>query len=237
MTGRSISSSPGSIAYRAAAALNRPAIPLESGAVISAEVAPEVEGRRIRRTDEEGEICPKGWIFDRIGREIPGMLTGVVQGGKKPMRSLHRIGPVVLVLAVTVWLPSGSFAELAQWDQERVTALGAELSEACNALYDTFVKEPESIKGSGQSKDYYRLRQIIRRVKGEAKHLSSALAKGEGYDQTLPIYENLMTMVRDARETSQRIFTSNYVQDKAAAAGDVLRRLAPYYDPKALEEG
>lgn len=153
------------------------------------------------------------------------------------MRSLHKIGPVVLVLAVIVWLPSGSFAELAQWDQERVTALGAELSEACRALYDTFLKEPEKTKGSGQSKDYYRLRQLVRRIKIEAKHLSSALAKGEGYDQTLPIYENLMTMVRDARAIAKRTFTSNYVLDKAAATGDLLRRIAPYYDPKALEEG
>jgi hypothetical protein len=237
MAGSSISSSPGSIPYCTAAALKRPAIQLESGTVISAEVAPEVEGRRIMRTDEEGEISPNWRILDRIGREIPGMLTAVVQGGKEPMRSLHKIGPVVLVLALTVWLPSGSFAELAQWDQERVTALGAELSEACNALYDTFVKEPESTLGSGQRKDYYRLRQVIRRLKTEAKHLSAALGEGEGYDQTLPIYEHLMTMVRDAREISQRIFTSNYVQDKAAGAGDVLRRIAPYYDPKALEEG
>jgi hypothetical protein len=165
------------------------------------------------------------------------MLTAVVLGGRELMRSLHKIGPVVLILAVTAWLPSASFAELAQWDQERVTALGAELTEACDALYDTFVKEPEKGIGSGQARDYYRLRQVIRRIKTEARHLSASLAAGEGYDQTLPIYENLMTMVRDARELSQRTFTSNFVLDKAAAAGDVLRRIAPYYDPKALEEG
>ena len=153
------------------------------------------------------------------------------------MRSLQKIGPVVLVLAVIAWLPSASFAELAQWDQERVTALGAELTEACDALYNTFVKEPAQTLGSGQSKDYYRLRQVIRRVKTEARHLSTALGEGEGYDQTLPIYENLMTMVRDARAIAKRTFTSNYVLDKAAVTSDLLRRIAPYYDPKALEEG
>ena len=153
------------------------------------------------------------------------------------MRSLQRIASVLLVLAVVAWLPSGSSAELAQWDQERVTALAAELSAACDALYDTFVKEPVQGRGSANARDYYQLRQVIRRLKGEAKHLSASLAAGEGYDETLPIYESLMSMVRDARELSQRIFTSNYVLDKAAAAGDVLRRIAPYYDPKALEEG
>jgi len=59
-----------------------------------------------------------------------------------------------------------------------------------------------------------------------AEHLSSALGEGEGYDQTLPIYESLMTMVRDAREISQRTFSSNYVMEKAAAAGDVLVAVA-----------
>ena len=153
------------------------------------------------------------------------------------MRSIHKIGLVVLVLAVIAWLPSASFAELAAWDQERVTALGAELAKASDALYDTFLKEPQQQIGSGQARDYYRLRQLVRRIKDQARQLSGALAKGEGYDETLPIYENLMTMVRDAREISKRTFTSNFVLDKAAAAGDVLRRIAPYYDPKALVEG
>jgi len=153
------------------------------------------------------------------------------------MRSLHKIGPVVLVFVVSAWLPSTSFAELAQWDQERVTALGAELTKACDSLYDTFLKEPERTIGSGQSKDFYRLRQLVRRIKSEARQLSSALAKGEGYDQTLPIYDNLMAMVRDAREVSKRTFSSSFVLDKASAAGDVLRRMAPYYDPTALEGG
>jgi hypothetical protein len=170
-----------------------------------------------------------------MGIEIPDMLLVIAHGGVGLMRSLHRIG--LIVLAFAVWVPSASFAERAKWDQERVTALGAELVTACDALYDTFVKEPQSTIGSGQARSFYRLRQLVRRIKGEARHLSSALANGEGYDQTLPVYENLMVTVRDARETSQKVFTSNFVQEKAAAAGDVLRRIAPYYDSTALEEG
>ena len=153
------------------------------------------------------------------------------------MRSLHKISPILLVLAFAVWVPSAGFAELAKWDQERVTALGAELAKACDALYDTFRKEPQSNIGSGQSSAYYRLRQLIRRVRGEARHLSSSLAKGEGYDQTLPIFENLSILVRDASENARRIFTSDFVMEKATAAGDARRRIAPYYDPKVLEGG
>jgi hypothetical protein len=165
------------------------------------------------------------------------MLATAQCRGEDRVVSVHKVGLFLLVLLLAVWLPSGSFAELAKWDQERVTTLGTEFATACGALSDSFLKEPQSAIGSGQRRDYYRLRQIVRRVKGEARHLSSALANGEGYDQTLPIYENLMVMVRDARETAQRTFTANFVPDKAAAAGDVLRRIAPYYDPGALEGG
>jgi hypothetical protein len=153
------------------------------------------------------------------------------------MRSLHKITPIFLVFAFAVWVPSASFAELAKWDQERVAALGEELAKACSELYDTFLKEPQSTIGSGQESSYYRLRQLIRRVRTEARHLSSSLAKGEGYEETLPIYENLSIIVRDAAENSRRIFSSGFVLEKATAAGDALRRIAPYYDPEVLEGG
>ena len=134
-------------------------------------------------------------------------------------------------------MPSASFAELAKWDQERVTALGGELAKACSELYDTFLKEPQSNIGSGQSNSYYRLRQLVRRVRTEARQLSSSLAKGEGYEETLPIYENLNVIVRDASENARKMFSSGFVLEKATAAGDLLRRIAPYYDPDALEGG
>jgi hypothetical protein len=151
--------------------------------------------------------------------------------------SVRKVGPVLLVLLFAMWLPSGSFAELAKWDQERVTTLGEELAKTCGALYDTFLKQPASTVGSERARDYHRLRQIVRRVRDEARHLSAALARGEGYEPTLPVYEELMAMVRDAREIANRTFSSSSVLDRAVAAGDSLRRLGPYYDPGVLEGG
>lgn len=43
-----------------------------------------------------------------------------------------------------------------------------------------------------------------------------------------------MVIVRDARVEIQKQFTSNQLLGKATAAGDALRRVEPYYDPKAL---
>lgn len=153
------------------------------------------------------------------------------------MRSIQEIGRILLVVALAASVPAASFAELAKWDQQRVTTLAGELARACDALYETFRKEPESRIGVGRGRDYHRLRQVVRRIKNEARHLSSSLERGEGYDQTLPIYESLMEMVRTARDLSRRTFTSNFVLEKASSAGDALRRIAPYYDPRALEGG
>jgi hypothetical protein len=139
-----------------------------------------------------------------------------------------------LAVALVAWAPSASFAQLADWDQERVTAIAKEFAEAAQGVQDAFRKEPSQNIGSGQSRSYYRLQQLVRRIKTEARHLASQLENGKGHEETLPIYQNLMEEVRDAREDARRTFTSSFVLDKVAVANDALRRLAPYYDPKAL---
>jgi hypothetical protein len=136
----------------------------------------------------------------------------------------------VLVLA----LASPSHAELAAWDQAKVTALAKQLEENAGALYDTFYKQPPPSVGSGQSQDYRRLKQEVRRVKAEAKELARSLERGDGRDDTLPIYEQLMLEVRDARQMAARVFTTQDVQQRAAAVRQGLNEIAPYYDPDAV---
>ena len=125
---------------------------------------------------------------------------------------------------------------LAEWDQARVTAIAEELAKDIDALYQEFYNQPPSTIGSGQANAFYRLKQLMRRVRTEGRHLAAALKDGKGHDETLPVYEHLMELVRDARVEVQRQFTSEQLLDKAAAAGDALRRLEPYYDAKALSD-
>jgi hypothetical protein len=122
-------------------------------------------------------------------------------------------------------------AELTPWDQAKVAALAKQLETSAKELYDTFYKQPVPQAGSGQGQDYRRLKQEVRRVQSEARELSNALAKGEGREDTLPIYEHLMEVVRSARDSSRRVFTTQDVQSRASAARQLLNQLAPYYDP------
>jgi len=134
------------------------------------------------------------------------------------------------VLALTLALPAR--AELAAWNGEKVGALATELREAAKALYEAFYRQPKL--GVGRKREYHRLEQDVRRIRNEARQLADSLAKGAGYDETLPIYEDLMQYVRRARTNATQVFTTQDVAGKAAETRRLLNALAPYYDPDAV---
>jgi hypothetical protein len=144
---------------------------------------------------------------------------------------LRRLRPLVLSIALLAAGAEAARAALAAWDQAKVSALAAQLQTATRELYDTFYRQPKV--GAGQAKPYYRLKQSVRRLRSEAKALASALEKGAGQEETLPMYEHLMQTVRSARDDAQQVFTTRDVQEKASAVRAILNRLAPYYDPDA----
>jgi hypothetical protein len=135
-----------------------------------------------------------------------------------------------LAFALAASLVSPARAELAAWDQAKVTALAGQLAEAASSLYSTLCKQGPPQLGSGQASDYRELKQEVRRIQSEAKELAGALGKGEGREDTLDIYENLMEIVRDARENAQRVFSTKAVQDEASKVRQILNQISPYYD-------
>jgi hypothetical protein len=138
------------------------------------------------------------------------------------------LGP--LAIAAFLFAPAAR-GELAAWDQAQVTRLAKELTTATDALYDAFVKQPTPGLGSMQSNAYYRLKQMVRLLRIEAREFASSLEKGEEREQTLPIFENLMQLTRSARDEAARVFVAHDVGERAVAVRGVLNRLGPYYDP------
>jgi hypothetical protein len=63
------------------------------------------------------------------------------------------------------------------------------------------------------------------------------LAKGYGYEETVPSYDSLMETIRAARRLAQQVFSGTDVQQKASAAREILNQLARYYDPDAVLPG
>jgi hypothetical protein len=143
-------------------------------------------------------------------------------------RVVHLIVPLAMALSLSA---SASRAEVAAWNQAEVTALAKELETATRELYDTFIKKPAPSVASMQSHAYYRLKQEVRLLRGEARQLAASVEKGEGREQTLPIYDHLMQLVRIARDDAAKTFNTQDVVERAVAVRGVLNQLGPYYDP------
>ncbi len=116
-----------------------------------------------------------------------------------------------------------------EWNQEDATAAAVELREATQALYDSFYKQPTQGIGSGQARAYLELKQQLRRVRLESRHLANSLEGGEGHDETLPIYRNLMEEVRSAQENARSVYSTSPVVEKANVARAALEKLAAFY--------
>ena len=82
-----------------------------------------------------------------------------------------------------------------------------------------------------QSHADYRLKQWVRLLQLEARHLAESVEQGEGREQTLAIYDNLMQLARSARDDAGKAFVAHDVGDRASAVRGVLNRLGPFYDP------
>ena len=146
--------------------------------------------------------------------------------------STRHVAHAICLLAMLLLLPAAiARAELAAWDQAKVTALGKELVQASNALYETFRKQPPASVGSMQSASYHRLKQFVRMLHVVSQEFAGSLEKGEGREQTLTIYDNLMQLARSARDEAARVFVAHDVGDRAGAVRRVLNQLGPYYDP------
>ena len=143
---------------------------------------------------------------------------------------LGRLVPIFTAVSLSLAAASAG-AELAPWDQGKVTGIAKELVKAAQDLYDTFYKQPVPTVGSGQARSYQRLKQKIRGIRTQAKQLSGDLEKGEGQESTLPAYEDLMQLVRSARDDGRKVFTTKDVEAKATVVRDQLNKLGPYYDP------
>jgi hypothetical protein len=144
----------------------------------------------------------------------------------------HHLVRVLRLLAIAALLLAPSArAELAAWDQAKVTGLAKELETATGALYQTFLQQPPPNLGSMQSDSYYRLKQLVRMLHSQVDVFAKSLEEGDGRDQTVWIYETVMSLARSARLEAGRVFVAKDVGERAAAVRGVLNRLGPYYDP------
>jgi hypothetical protein len=149
--------------------------------------------------------------------------------------SRHRSFPSVLAfaLALAALAAPPASAELATWDQARVTAIAKQLSAAADA-WELAVREQGGDEvGAGDAQDEFGLANGARVLKEQSAALAAHLADGKGYDKTVDLYKTLKEMVDDTEDDAQRAELDEPTMGAWAKFADAMRQIAPYYDPKA----
>jgi hypothetical protein len=153
------------------------------------------------------------------------------------MAYVRRLLPLGLAAAVAAFLSTPAGAELAKWDQARVTGIGQQLAAACDAWEQALRKQPGgAMLGSGDAQDYLVMQQGARLLREQSKSLAAHLEDGKGHDRTVHSYQALKEAADDTEVSARRASLDEPALDAWARVADLLRQIAPYYDPKALDE-
>ncbi len=146
-----------------------------------------------------------------------------------PLGSLAH-SPLILALLVGAASAQVEPGEHPAWDQEAAAALARQLAEDTQGIRQAFRREPPATVVSGESRARFRLLDLLRRIERETRFLASELEAGRGHDETLPVYENLLGLVRDAQEERRRIFLQSQTLERIEVARGHLEQLDPFYD-------
>jgi len=153
------------------------------------------------------------------------------------IQRLRRITAVGAALALLL-LPALAFAELAKWDQARVTEIAEELAPAIKELRQELMATQKSVEAVAR-RSLYEALEDVRIMVGSATHLASELKAGKGYDETYPIWRRLDMLRRDFEQNARMSELDDTLMEKILNAGELLIRLTPYYssDQEGSQEG
>jgi len=146
-----------------------------------------------------------------------------------PLQKTNRVALVVAALACL--LSAGTaVAELKPWDQEQVSGLAAELSDAIKGVRRAALDEPtlrDRSNTSGRSTQQYL--DTLRQLETSTRQLATRLGKGEDREQTLGVARRIGTLLRDAQETGRRLMLTKPSFDAIDRAVAAVHELSPFY--------
>ena len=125
-------------------------------------------------------------------------------------------------------LPAAGFADLAKWDQARVTQIAEELAAAMKDLRKEIRATPLSEDPTRQRARYEAL-EDLRIMTNSSKHLAAQLKEGKSRDQTFATWRRLGLLRREIEENARKSLIPDPIMEKILKAGELLIRLTPYY--------
>ena len=127
---------------------------------------------------------------------------------------------------------TGAKAEIAKWDQKRVTSIAQQLAVAVGELRESVRKQPE-VPNSPQRKVRYQALDDLRTLKQVCDNLARDLKAGRGREETYPTYQRLQTIRRDLDGHGRKADVKLDTLNSYAKVADLLRRIGPYYEEEA----
>ena len=137
-----------------------------------------------------------------------------------------------LLLPVALAGALAAQADLAEWDQAKVSAVADELAQATVTLRDGLRTKPRPTAGQAGRQSFFSLRDEVRSLVSTASRLQRALADGAAMEETYPTFRRLVRSGRRALRDTRRIDLSQTTQDHIEAVADAVRKLRPFYEPE-----
>jgi hypothetical protein len=118
-------------------------------------------------------------------------------------------------------------AELATWEQQRVTKYAEELVVATGELRKAL--DSVGIQNFAQQNAMYQVKDTVKILDTASTGLAEALKSGKGRDETMPRYRRVDSLRRDAEEEGRSADIPDAVFEKVFSVGAALLKLRPYY--------
>ncbi len=135
-----------------------------------------------------------------------------------------------LLLAPVLLAAPDARAELATWDQEKVTAIAEEISQAAQALRVALRRKPPRTLGQPGVRAFWVLRDEMQVIVSSSRRLHEALSQGAGMEETYPVYRRLLRTARRAYRETRNIGLGKPVPGKIDAIADAIRRIRRFYE-------
>ena len=137
-----------------------------------------------------------------------------------------------LLLMATILGVSDVRADLAKWDQAKVTAGAEALAQATVVLRDGLRAKPPGTLGQPGRRAFFSLREEVQVLVSTSRRLQRALANGAGMEETYPTFRRLVRAGRRGVREIRRIDLGKETRTNVEAVADGIRKLRPYYEPE-----
>jgi len=145
-----------------------------------------------------------------------------------------RLSAAVAAALLTVVVPALAGAELKPWDQEEVTQLAKDLSEAVSNVRQITLKDP-TMKGTGQmneraAKEYLDNLKALETACGQ---ILRKLEAGEDLEKTMGVARKIGMLLRDAQTNGRKLMISQPESEAIEVAIAALDKISPYYSEES----